>query len=531
MNAKKETFLILILLLLCLLLFFLHLGDRPLWDRDEGEHSSTSKDMVLTGDWITPKLNGVNFYDKPILHYWFVAISLLMFGFTEFAARFPAAMLALGGVVATYLLGRRMFGVTGGFLSAVILGTSPEYVVLGRSVVHDSSLAFFMTLAFLFFYFGFKSERHRKLYFLLFYASLGFAVLAKGPVGVILPALVIGLFLLLDGKLGFLKKMEIGWGIFVFLIIAAPWYVLVSLRNSDYGAYFFIQNNVMRFLSPNALHRDSFYYYFPVLLGGFFPWSCFLPFVVLRALIGPLKKIKEDHLYLFLWFFVIFAFFSVAQSKVATYIFPLFPALSLLVGSVWIDLMESPTSLLRKGFIYSYILIFLIPVVGLLYLWIAPPIRLKTEFGVDVTGMNYLVLWMLGAVALAFSLLLRKRLMTSFLILVGAVVSIALFVDLVILPSVNPYLSTKDLAVKLDRSTPPGEKMVLCRTLEGGALFYTDRRILVLRTAAEVRNFLDSDKRLYCMIQRRDYDRLDYVREASTIIDQQGDKLIISNKK
>jgi len=100
-----------------------------------------------------------------------------------------------------------------------------------------------------------------------------------------------------------------------------------------------------------------------------------------------------------------------------------------------------------------------------------------------------------------------------------------------ILPSVNPYLSTKDLAVKLDRRIPPGEKMVLCRSLEGGALFYTDRRILLLRTSAEVRNFLDSDKRVYCMIQRSDYNRLDYVREASTIIDQQGDKLIISNKK
>ena len=93
MNTKSETLLVLILLLISSLLFFFHLGACPLWDRDEGEHASTSKEMVLSGDWVTPKLNGENFYDKPVLHYWFVAISFLIFGFTEFAARYPAALL------------------------------------------------------------------------------------------------------------------------------------------------------------------------------------------------------------------------------------------------------------------------------------------------------------------------------------------------------------------------------------------------------------------------------------------------------
>ena len=234
-------------------------------------HASTSKDMVLSGDWITPTFNGENFYDKPILHNWLVSLSFLIFGFTEFAARLPSAILGLGGVIITYLLGRKMFGPVVGLLSGVILATNVEYTLLSRIVVHDISLCFFMTLALFFFYQGFMDERHRRRSFLLFYASLGFAVLAKGPVGAVLPGLIIGLFLILKKKLGFLKEMEIGWGILIFLVVAAPWYILISLRNSDYGWYFFIHNNLMRFLNPRAQHHQPFYYYFLALIGWFFP--------------------------------------------------------------------------------------------------------------------------------------------------------------------------------------------------------------------------------------------------------------------
>jgi len=283
-------------------MFFFRLGSRPLWNIDEGKHAVTSKEMVLSGDWITTTLYGENFYDKPILFNWLVALSFLVFGFTEFAARFPAAILGLGCVGVTYLLGRSMFGPTTGFLGGMILATSGMFIVLSRSVVHDISLVFFMTLALFFFYLGYTSEQRRKTYFLLFYASLGFAVLAKGPMGVLLPGLIIGLLLLLKGKLRFLKEMEMGWGVVVFLIVAAPWYVLISLNNSDYAGYFFIENNIMRFLSLEARHARPFWFYFPVLLGGFSPWSFFLPLAFIRVFRGGWKSMNERTLFLILWF-------------------------------------------------------------------------------------------------------------------------------------------------------------------------------------------------------------------------------------
>ncbi len=238
---KRETTLVLILLCVCLILFFFRLGTRPLWDRAEGKHAVTSKEMVLSGDWITTTFNGENFYDKPILFNWLAALSFLVFGFTEFAARLPAAILGFGCVVVTYLLGRRMFGPTAGFLGGMILATSVLFITLSRSVVHDISLVFFVTLGLYFFYLGYTSDQRRRIYFLLFDGCLGFAVLAKGPIGVLLPGLIIGLLLILKGQLRFLKEMEMGWGLLIFLMIAAPWYVLISLNNSDYAGYFLLK--------------------------------------------------------------------------------------------------------------------------------------------------------------------------------------------------------------------------------------------------------------------------------------------------
>ena len=527
---EREIFLILILLSLCYVLFFFRLGTPPLWDGDEGMHAATSKDMVLSGDWITPTLNGEKFYDKPVLYNWFVSLSFLVFGFNEFAARLPSALLGTGCVMIAYLLGRSMFGPMIGFLSGIVLATSGEHLVLSRVVVHDIALAFFITLALFFFYKGYKEERARKKYFLLFYGSAGFAVVAKGPVGMLLPALIIGLFLLVERRSGLLREVITPWGILLFLVIAAPWYVLIILKNREYGSYFFIEQNLMNFLSSEARHHGPFYYYFPVLAGGFFPWSGFLPLALFWG-VRRRSENREAVTFLAIWFFVIFAFFSVASSKLDTYILPLFPAISCLVGLLWHDLLKVQTASLRRGFLLSFLLLFGLLFAAMLYLWFTPLTSLKLDYGLDMARLRYYGLPLLAAFVVPFGLFLKKCLRTSFLALAGVTVSSMLLAFWLIVPMMDPYRSTKGFALKLDRMLAPGEKIVFGRVLRDSALFYTNRKALLLTTRKELTGFLTSENRVFCVIRKSLIEDDERWRRMAYIIAEEGHKAIVSNRK
>ncbi|MGB5551697.1 MAG: glycosyltransferase family 39 protein, partial [Thermoanaerobaculia bacterium] len=248
-SNRGETLRVLTLIGLCLFLFCFGLHSRVLWDVDEGMHAVMTKNILLNGDWVTPTFNGENFYDKPILFNWLGAICFLIFGFNEFAARLPASIFGTAGVLVTYCLGRRMFGPTVGFLAGVILASSAEYLLLSRVVVHDIALTLFTTLALCFFYLGLVDGKRRKRYFLLFWVAAGLAILAKGPLGLALPGLVIGVFLLATRRLALIREMQIGRGLLILLLVAGPWYFAISLRNPEYLRYFILEKNLGSFAS------------------------------------------------------------------------------------------------------------------------------------------------------------------------------------------------------------------------------------------------------------------------------------------
>ena len=258
-----------------------------------------------------------------------------------------------------------------------------------------------------------------------------------------------------------------------FSVIAAPWYVLIILRNREYGSYFFIQQNLMNFLSSEARHYGPFYYYFPVLMGGFFPWSCFLPVALIRAL-RKRSGNRDAVVFLAVWFSVIFVFFSVASSKLDTYILPLFPAVACMTGLLWHDLLKNPTPELRRGFLYSFLLLFGILFVAIVYVWFTPFPSLKSDYGLDVARLKYYGLPFLAAFIVPFGLFLRKKLKASILALAGINVCAVLLALMMIVPIMDPYRSTKGFALKLDRMLAPGEKMVFGRVLRDSALFYTE---------------------------------------------------------
>jgi 4-amino-4-deoxy-L-arabinose transferase-like glycosyltransferase len=518
-------------LLLGLTLFFFRLGIRPLWDTDEGMHAATSKDMILGGDYITPRLNGETFYDKPVLFNWLAAASFRAFGFTEVAARLPAAVLGLGTVLLTYFLGRRMFNAKVGLLGGVILATSIEYIILSRVVVHDIALVFFMTLALSAYYCTLESEPRRTIHLMIFYASLGPAVLAKGPIGLLLSALIVGLFLLTMKRLTFLKEMRLGWGVVVFLLIAAPWYVLIMLRNPDYAGYFFLKQNLMNFISAEARHPEPFYYYFRTLLGGFFPWSFFLPLALIHGVRRRSEEYGVARRYLLLWLGVVFVFFSTASSKLTPYILPLFPAAALLVADLWYTLLKAPTKGLRWGFFSSLLPLLIIFLLGLVYLWINPLTRAEYKYGLDSMRVNALVFLMLAWIAVAFGLLLKRRYTGSFAMLAGVVVAAILYFIVLIVPSINPYRSTKGLAATLDTMLPPGEEMIFFEDLRDSALFYTNRLAVVLRDPERLLDHMSQDEQVLCVIDRKYFEHLEDFSQVAYVIETEGHKLLISNRR
>lgn len=531
--TKQDYLFILLLCALCAVVFFYQLGDRPLWDVDEGRHASTSKDMVVTGDWITPRVNGVNFYDKTALFNWFAAISLVVFGFTEFAVRLPAAVLGLATVLLTYLFGRRLFGSRTGLLGGVVLATSPEIILLSRTVVHDISLAFFISLALYFFYAAFSNQRHLRIHLFLCYAAMGFAVLAKGPIGLLLPGMIIGLFLLLKGRLNFLKEMALGWGALIFLIVAAPWYVLISMRNPDYVSYFFLKQNLGNFLSKTqARHPQPFYYYIPILLGGMLPWSFFVPLAFLRPLERKLQKIDNGVLFLLCWFSVIFLFFSAANSKLGTYILPALPAAALLIGRAWNEIMTAPTPGLRRGAVWSLapvpVLFLAATVVVMLLL---PPIQnIQMRYGIKLSDLFGFWIAITGIVTIAFLFFVFRHYRSAFTALAATFIVGIILVNTVFIPLIDPYRSTKGLAKEMDAILPPGERMVFYWTLKDSALFYTNRRATVLNTEQELLDHLASNKRVWCIIEQEKFETLKNVGNMSVVLGREGNKLLISNR-
>jgi 4-amino-4-deoxy-L-arabinose transferase-like glycosyltransferase len=524
---KNETFLVLTLITLCLTLFFLRLGARSIWDIDEGKHAATSKEMVLSGDWITPTFNGEPFFDKPVLFNWLGALAFLVFGFTEFAARLPAAILGTGCVMITYLFGRRLANTTVGFLGGVILATALEFTVLCRTIVHDISLVFCLTLAFFLFYLGYQDSRHRQRNLLFSYAAIGLAVLAKGPVGLVLPAMVIGLFLIFEKKMSFIKQMQIGWGILIFLAVASPWYILISLKNPGYAGYFFVYQNLGSFGSADPRHPAPFYYYVPVLFGGFFPWSCFLPLAIFYAVRKRFKTVPGATAFLVIWIGVILIFFSIAGSKLPTYILPVFPAAALLTALLWHELLKAPTPGIRRGFLVSFLPVVMIFMAALIYLWARPLVEVEHESGVTVGQMNLVATWLVGFIVVAGVFLIGKKNPAFFSAIVAMVVTTLHVFMLVIVPSVNPYRSTRELALQYDRLIPPGDKFTFYRRIKESALFYTGRRADVLKKPHQLQDYLDSDKPVFCIITRQRYSE---VKIPAYVVAQQGDKLLISNK-
>jgi 4-amino-4-deoxy-L-arabinose transferase len=325
---KKSGLLIIVFFLL---VYILPLGARPMVIPDEFRYAEISREMVETGDWIVPHLNGLRYFEKPVLGYWLHALSIKLLSANSFAIRLPSALAVGLSALILFLLVRRVTKeIPAALLAASVSLTCVEVFGVGTFCVLDSIFSLFITASIVAFFFAFMETRQLKRTFCFICSgiSCGLAFMTKGFLAFLIPAIVIVPFVIWQHRLKELPRVF--WVPLITAVLTAlPWSFMIHIREPDFWNYFFWVEHVDRFISPNGgQHSAPFWFFIPFILGGTLPWT-----VQIGAAICRLRKIQhKDPLFRFAicWFLFPFLFFSFCHGKLPTYILPCFPPLIVL---------------------------------------------------------------------------------------------------------------------------------------------------------------------------------------------------------
>jgi 4-amino-4-deoxy-L-arabinose transferase-like glycosyltransferase len=423
-------------------MFVAALGSTRLWDEDEPKNAACGQEMLSRGDWIVPTFNGQLRTDKPILLYWCMLAVYNVFGVSELTARLPSALAGVGTVVLTYHLGRLLFNKRSSFIASCLLACALNFAVLARAATPDSLLIFCITASLTSFVAGVAARRGGHfsgatagqvrnctpitevklpaLTCLGMYVAMGFAVLAKGPIGVVMPLGITGSYLLLgDGTIalgseggwlrrwttyfakcfsprnvfGVARALRIGWGLPLAAVIAVPWYVAVAVQTHGEWVRGFIGNhNVGRFLHPMENHHGLPVYYLVAILIGFFPGSVFLPV----ALWSSAKDVQDggsrrsSAAFILCWICCYLGFFTLAATKLPNYVVPCYPALALVTGA-WLSAVTTRATNRDWRLIAGYATLGIVGVAAAIGLGIAAQKMLKIDPSLALPGIVALV--------------------------------------------------------------------------------------------------------------------------------------------
>ncbi len=498
--------------------FFYRLGGVGLVGPDESRYAEVSRGMLERGDWVTPELRGEPWLHKPPLFYWFAAASMWVLGETEAAARLPSAVAALGTCLSIGFLGARLFGSASGIRSAVVLASSLGMVLYGRAAIMDSLLTFTLTLglgAYLVYATARPSKvrpsnpgwrlrlgtagRPSQIWLAVAYAAFGASVLAKGPVGIVLPLLIMFVFEVVSHRRVLPKPRSLLTSAASFLAVVAPWHIaILNAQGWEYVESFLFQHNLDRFLTTIHRHPGPFYYYLPILVVALVPWTAFIP----RAVWSAFRNRDPRRVFLLLWIGVPLVFFSLAGSKLPGYILPILPPLSLLVGTFWTD--ESRTEEPGARWLGRPLAFH----VGLsIVLGAAAVYGFGSRLPAIVEGG-----WVLGSLVIVLSvatyLLGRRRPRVAFRSLVGSSVILTLVLVLYAAPLMEPYKSLKTLASMGFAELAPDEQVICYKSFYPQAHFYTQDRLGEIWTLEEFRIRVVEWDRIVTLTEPRHFQEL-----------------------
>ena len=509
------------LFLLSAIAFLSHLGDISLIDKTEPMFVEAARQMHLTGDWITPYWNGETRFDKPPLIYWLIVIAFQTVGVNEWGARLPSAITAIlstflvfytlryfGGLISLETESARTcspFNSTclrgdiggGAWWGMAMMALNPAWIAWGRTGVSDMLLASSITISLLAFFLGYAQPqtRQQKGWYFIFYSFAALAVLAKGPIGIVLPILIIGGFLIYTKQWQkVIWEMQLIKGSLVFLIIAVPWFILVTMANGQaYLDTFFGHHNFERFTSVVSNHPGPWFYYFPVILVALLPWSVYLPVAIYQVKFWKIQDLRSQdrsqHLGLFalFWLMIIFVFFSLSATKLPSYILPAIPAGVILI-SLWGNQQNHIESNQNKISL-PFLITGLINVIILLVLAIASLISPKLV-GDDTPTFSQLlesshlttlsgIIWFIAS-GITLYCLLRPQWRRA--VWAGNALGFFAFMALVALPvgqllDTQRHLPLRQLSTTVRQVYQPNEPLLVIGVFRPSLVYYTQQNI------------------------------------------------------
>ncbi|BCL75329.1 hypothetical protein JHS3_10650 [Jeongeupia sp. HS-3] len=327
-------------------LWFSTLGYRKLISPDEGRYAEIGREMLASGDWLTPRLNAIKYFEKPILQYWATAANFKLFGETEFAARLWPGLTGFIAIIALYFTAKRLFrrrndAETRAVGASVMLASSLWWIGNGHFLSLDMGVSSFLAIALFAFVWAQQddaSPRENRNAMLVAWGAIALAVMSKGLIGLVFPGGTLIIYSLWTRDWKPWTRMHFVKGIALLLLITAPWFVMVSRTNPEFAHFFFIHEHFQRFATDEARRDGSWWYFVPVLLAGMLPWTALLPQIIRAGWLSRPSQRFQAQRFLLAWAVLIFLFFSKSQSKLPSYILPMFPALALLAGYTLIEL-------------------------------------------------------------------------------------------------------------------------------------------------------------------------------------------------
>ncbi len=481
--------------------FFWRLGNIGLVDETEPLFAEAARQMYATGDWITPYFNGATRFDKPPLVYWGMALCFHMFGVGEWGVRLPSALAAAGLTGFTFYTMQR-FGYAHGkqtanvpdkkqaFILAAVVGAvatalNPQTIVWARTGVSDMLLSGCIGAALLCFFWGYaKAPR----WYYGFYLFMGLAVLDKGPVGIVIPGLIVTVFAAYIGQIRtLLKEIKLLQGSLLTLLLTVPWFVaIIAIHGQTYIDSFFGYHNYERFTEVVNGHAAPWYFYFAVVAVGFLPWSPGLPFAMVRLRPWSLgywrRQPREKQLGIFalIWFVVIFGFFTAAVTKLPSYVLPLLPAAAIMVGLMW----AGPR---QRGLWISAILsiVFFTILAVASYLtpnWLGgdPVMPRFPELVQDSQAMLYgAIVWGVATLAALGLLLVRQvRWVWTVSFIAFLAFTIVSILPVAAIADSQRQLPLRQLAEMIKTEQQPGEALAMVGFMKPSLVFYTQRPVL-----------------------------------------------------